>query len=68
MANKNFPGPNINRLIDKDPQIVKINVDYTEWGSRPSIFKFMNSDPSISPGDPGQPSAPEMTVKHIGSN
>ncbi len=24
MANKNFPGPNINRIIDQDPMIVKV--------------------------------------------
>jgi hypothetical protein len=65
MAAKNFPGPNINRLIDKDPQIVKVDMDQMGWGSRKSIFGHMNSSPVSQ--DPGQPSAPEMTIKHVGS-
>jgi len=65
MASKNFPGPSINKLIDKDPQIVKVNMDKVEWGTRPSIFSHMNADPV---GDtPGQPSAPEFSIKHVGS-
>jgi hypothetical protein len=65
MANKNFPGPNINRLIDKDPQIVKIDLDQFQWGTRQSLWKHMSNDPKGA--DPGQPSAPEMTIKHTGS-
>jgi len=67
MAAKNFPGPNINRLIDKDPQIVKINVDYMEFGSRPSIFAQLSGDPRQNPGTPGQPTAPEITISHVSS-
>lgn len=36
MANPNFPGPNINRIIEEDPQIVKVNLEATEWGGRKS--------------------------------
>ena len=36
MANQNFPGPNLNRLIEDDPQIVKVPMDYTGFGSRKS--------------------------------
>lgn len=38
MADKNFPGPNINRLIDTDPQIIKVPMAHTEFGSRPSAL------------------------------
>jgi hypothetical protein len=72
MADKNFPGPNINRLIDKDPQIVKINLDAMDWGSRMSIFTHMSGNAAAPNGgkdsQPSQPSAPEITIKHIGSN
>jgi hypothetical protein len=66
MANKNFPGPNINRLIDQDPQIVKIPLDNMGWGSRTSIFSHLGDDPKGQ--DPAKPTAPEITIKHIGSN
>ncbi len=67
MSSKNFPGPNINRLIDQDPQIVKVPLDYTGWGARPSVMALMNSDPSSTSNNPGKPSAPEMTIRHVGS-
>ena len=62
MASKSFPGPNINRLIDKDPQIVKVDMDQMGWGSRPSIFSKLSADPKSN--NPAPPSAPEMTIKH----
>ena len=71
MANKNFPGPNINRIIEKDPQIVKVGLDYMDWGTRASLFRQMSGDASAENGaassQPSQPSAPEMGIKHIGS-
>ena len=66
MANKNFPGPNINRLIDSDPQIIKVPMDETGWGSRKSSMARLNN--SAISNDPAAPSAPEMTIKHVGSN
>lgn len=53
MANKNFPGPNINRIIEQDPQIVKVPMDHMGWGSRAS----------------GMPKsiANNMTIKHVGN-
>lgn len=51
MADK-FPGPNYNKLINTDPQIVKIDLDKVDWGSRPSLTKRVTPD------------APEMTIKH----
>ena len=66
MANKNFPGPSYNRLIDQDPQIIKVPMDEMGWGSRQSSLARLNNDPRGN--DPGAPSAPEMTIKHIGSN
>ena len=65
MANKNFPGPNINRLIETDPQIIKVPLDQMGWGSRMSIFGHMNN--SALSNDPAQPSAPEMSIKHVAS-
>jgi hypothetical protein len=66
MANKNFPGPNINRLIETDPMIVKVPLDEMGWGSRKSAMARLNNDPRSN--DPAKPSAPEMTIKHVGSN
>lgn len=53
MPNKNFPGPNINRIIDSDPQIVKVPMEKMDWGSRMS----------------GQPKdiSNAMTIKHVES-
>ena len=65
MASKNFPGPNINRIIEKDPQIVKIDLDQMGWGSRMSIFSHMTADPRSE--NPGQPEAPEITISHVSS-
>ena len=53
MASKNFPGPNINRLIDQDPQIVKVPMEDMGWGARKSA----------QPKD----IANSMTVKHVNS-
>lgn len=61
MAEKSFPGPSINRLIDNDPQIVKVPLDYMGWGSRPSALPS-GGDPKSQ--NPAAPSAPEMTIKH----
>ena len=66
MADKNFPGPNINRLIEKDPQIVKIPLDTMGWGSTPAVFSQLS--PGVSQIDPNLPAAPEITIKHIASN
>ena len=66
MADKNFPGPNINRLIETDPQIAKVPLDSMGWGSRKSIFSHMTADPRSE--DPAPPKAPEITIKHISSN
>ena len=54
MAAKNFPGPNINRLIEEDPQIVKVPMDHEEWGARKSA----------QPKD----IANSMTIKHVESS
>ena len=56
MSSKNFPGPNINRLIDEDPQIIKVPMEKMGWGSRPS---------GLPQGD-AAPKASEMTIKHVG--
>lgn len=53
MADKNFPGPSYNRLIENDPQIVKVAMDHMEWASRASAM----------PGDIKN----GMTIKHIGN-
>lgn len=64
MANKNFPGPNINRIIEQDPQIVKVNMDIFEFGSRKSMFAQLSGDADQPGGQPSQPSAPSLTIKH----
>ena len=57
MSSKNFPGPNINRLIDEDPQIIKVPMEKMGWGARPSGM----------PNGEKAPKAPEMTIRHVGS-
>lgn len=52
-----FPGPNYNRIIESDPQIVKVPLDNMGWGARPSAL----------PKGGEAPSAPEMTIKHVKS-
>lgn len=43
MSNTKFPGPNINHLIENDPQIVRVPLASTDWGgskrSMPSNIK-----------------------------
>jgi len=63
MSSKNFPGPNYNKLIETDSQIVKVNLDMVEWGARMSIFPKGGS-PETPGKVGGAPTAPEMTIKH----
>ena len=59
----NFPGPKTNRLIDTDPQIVKVPMDYMDWGARASIMpKGTNPKGTTSGQSPG--TSGEMTIKH----
>ena len=61
----NFPGPTYNRLIETDPQIVKVPMDNMGWGARLSIFGQMSNSPeNPSNQKSGKPSAPEMTIRH----
>ena len=58
-------------LITTDPQIVKApgaaaETFIFEWGARPSLLKHLQGDPTQRGGPPGQPSAPEMVIKHTG--
>lgn len=34
--NASFPGPNINRLIDNSPKIVRVPMETVDWGARKS--------------------------------
>jgi hypothetical protein len=62
----NFPGPTYNRIIETDPQIVKVPMDNVGWGARMSIFGMMSADPASSSSQKsGQPKAPEMSIKHV---
>lgn len=64
-----WPGPSYNRIIETDPQIVKVPGASAEilggfgWGSRPSLFGRLGNDPKSN--DPAKPSAPEMTIRHV---
>ena len=53
MPSEKFPGPNYNKLIETDPQIVKIDLNKVEWGARSDVLAMC------------KPSAPEMTIKHV---
>lgn len=60
---KNFPGPSYNRLIEKDAQIIKVDMDTMGWGARKSIFNELGNDPTSQ--NPANPTAPEMTLRHV---
>lgn len=66
MPSEKFPGPNYNRLIDEDPQIVKVNLDQVEWGSRKSLQAKLTGDAEAPGGAPAAPGAPGMTIRHVG--
>jgi len=58
-----WPGPSYNRIIESDPQIVKVPLDYMGWGSRSSIFGQLGDDPKSN--NAANPTAPEITIKHV---
>lgn len=52
-----FPGPTYNRIIESDPQIIKVPMDTMGFGARSSAL----------PKGEAAPTAPEMTIKHVSS-
>jgi hypothetical protein len=63
----NFPGPNYNRIIETDPQIIKVPLDNVGIGARLSIFgkDVMGNEPQNNSNQrSGPPSAPELMIKH----
>jgi hypothetical protein len=60
----NWPGPTYNRLIETDPQIIKVSMDIMEWGARNAIFP-KGTDPNRPGAIHGAPAAPEITIKHV---
>jgi hypothetical protein len=60
----NFPKPSFNRIIESDPQIVKVAMDLVEWGARPSLFA---ENLGTNPKDPypSKPGAPEISIQHV---
>jgi hypothetical protein len=62
----NFPGPTYNRIIETDPQVIKVPLDNVGIGARLSIFgkDAMGADPSANLQKSGPPGAPEITIKH----
>jgi len=64
----NFPGPTYNRLIETDPQILKVPFDNVGIGARLSIMgkDAMGADASNNANQKsGPPAAPEITIKHV---
>lgn len=54
MARSNFPQPSVNRVIDNDPQIVRVPMDQTDWGgSKRSQPKDIRNG---------------MSIKHVGGS
>lgn len=53
MPNPNFLQPSINKIVEQDPMIQKVNLEYQEWGARKSTMDrtIVNS----------------MTIEHVGS-
>jgi hypothetical protein len=43
-----FPQQPFNKLIDEDPQIVRVPLDNVDWGSRPSIMKKIENRNGMS--------------------
>lgn len=63
----NFPGPTYNRLIETDPQVIKVPLDNVGIGARMSIFgkDAMGADSSSNEVQKsGPPAAPEFALKH----
>ena len=63
----NFPGPTYNRIIETDPQIVKVPLDNMGIGARLSIMgsDAMGSEPQNNANQKsGPPAAPEIMLKH----
>lgn len=50
----NFPGPKYNRIIEQDPQIIRVPMDHTDFGARPVAIpnKITN----------------EMVIKHVNTD
>jgi len=49
MANPSFPGPNINRLLDSSPKIVRVAMESVEWSARKSAQpKNVKNDMTLS--------------------
>jgi len=49
MPNPNFLQPSINKIIEQDPQIVKVNLEYPEWAARKSLMdKNITNDMKIT--------------------
>lgn len=44
MPSPKFPTPKYNSTIDVDPQIVKIDINNMDWGSRRSILGKTSKD------------------------
>ena len=38
MPNPNFLQPSVNKIIEQDPMIQKVNLEYQEWGARKSVM------------------------------
>lgn len=57
-----WPNPQYTKLVETDPQIVKVRMDQVEWGARPSIMPKGQDAKSNMPGQ--APSAPEMGIRH----
>jgi hypothetical protein len=64
----NFPGPGYNRIIETDPQIIKVPLDNMGIGARLSIFgkDVMGAESQNNSNQKsGPPSAPEFSIKHV---
>jgi hypothetical protein len=57
MPSKNFPGPSIDRLIESDPQIIKVPMENMGWGARASAMPKGDEKPNQS----------NMTLSHVKS-
>lgn len=49
MPSKNFPGPSIDRLIESDPQIIKVPMETMGWGARSSAMPKGDEKPNTGP-------------------
>ena len=65
-TNPKFPGPSYNRIIDTDPQIVKVPMEGYQFGSRLGTKALPQGNHQAGDAAPSAPGTEgEMKIDHI---